>query len=120
MYKIELRLESNSFDGCRVFVSYVLFNTFRVWKVYYRSVNTSLLSTSGNRNFSFMGGLWRMKEEDVSETYDPGHLEGVVGVTFVVFDIADSEVEGILGADGDISEEESRIFERGCKRLSLR
>ena len=41
-------------------------------------------------------------------------LEGVVGVKvleFVVFDTEDSEVEGILGADGDISEEESRILE---------
>ena len=46
--------------------------------------------------------------------YDLGLLEGVVGVTlleFVVFDIEDSGVEGILGADGDISEEESRILE---------
>ena len=42
------------------------------------------------------------------------YLEGVVGVTlqeFVLFDIEDSEVEGILGADGDISEGESRILE---------
>ena len=46
--------------------------------------------------------------------YDLGLLEGVVGVTlleFVVFDTEDSEIEGTLGADGDISEEESRIFE---------
>ena len=53
-------------------------------------------------------------EEVVSETYDLGLLEGVVGVTlpeFVVFDTEDSGVEGILGADGDVSEEESRIFE---------
>ena len=28
-----------------------------------------------------------------------------------MFDIEDSGVEGILGADGDISEEESRILE---------
>ena len=57
-------------------------------------------------------------EEDVSETYDLGLLEGVVGVTLrelVVFDIEDSEVEGILGADGDISEEESRILEMGIQ-----
>ena len=50
----------------------------------------------------------------VSETYDLGLLEGVVGVTlleFVVFDTEDSGVEGILGADGDISEGESRIVE---------
>ena len=50
-----------------------------------------------------------MDEEDVSETYDLGLLEIVVGVTlreFVVFDIEDSGVEGILGADGDLSEEE--------------
>ena len=46
--------------------------------------------------------------------YDLGLLEGVVGVTlleFVVFDTEDTEIEGTLGADGDISEEESRIFE---------
>ena len=50
----------------------------------------------------------------VSETYDLGLLEGVVGVTildFVVFDTEDSGVEGKLGADGDISEGESRIVE---------
>ena len=28
VFKIELRLESNSFDSCRVFVIYVLFNSF--------------------------------------------------------------------------------------------
>ena len=58
-------------------------------------------------------------EEDVSETYDLGLLEGVVGVTlrgFVVFDIDDSEVEGIRGADGDISEE-SRILEMGFQQV---
>ena len=42
---------------------------------------------------SVIGGLWRIDEEDVSETYDLGLLlEGVVGVTlreFVVFDIED-------------------------------
>ena len=41
-------------------------------------------------------------------------LGGVIGVTlleFVVCDTEDSEVEGILGADGGISEEESRILE---------
>ena len=46
--------------------------------------------------------------------YDLGLLEGVVGVTlleFVVFDTEDSGVEGILGADGEISEGESRIVE---------
>ena len=46
--------------------------------------------------------------------YDLGLLEGVVGVTlleFVVFDTEDSGVEGILGADGEISEEGSRIVE---------
>ena len=50
----------------------------------------------------------------VSETYDLGLSEGVVGVTlldFVVFDTEDSGVEGILGADGDMSEGESRIVE---------
>ena len=46
--------------------------------------------------------------------YDLGLIEGVVGVTLlecVVFDIEDSVVEGILGADGDISEGGSRIVE---------
>ena len=50
----------------------------------------------------------------VSETYDLGLLEGVVGVTlleFVVFETEDSGVEGKLGADGVISEGESRIVE---------
>ena len=45
--------------------------------------------------------------------YDLGLLEGVVGVTlleFVVFDTEDSGVEGILGADGEISEGGSRIL----------
>ena len=63
---------------------------------------------------SVIGGLLRSDEDVVSETYDLGLLEGVVGVTlleFVVFDTEDSGVEGILGADGDISEEESRILE---------
>ena len=32
---------------------------------------------------------------------------------FVVFDIEDTGVEGILGADGDKSEEESRIKDPG-------
>ena len=56
---------------------------------------------------SVIGGLWRSGEDVVSETYDLGLLEGVVGVTlleFVLFDFEDSGVEGILGADGDISE----------------
>ena len=63
---------------------------------------------------SVIGGLRRSDEDVVSVTYDLGLLEGVVGVTlllFVVFDTEDSGVEGILGADGDISEEESRILE---------
>ena len=50
----------------------------------------------------------------VSEIYDLGLLEGVVGVTlleFVVLDTEDSVGEGILGADGDISEGGSRIVE---------
>ena len=34
-----------------------------------------------------------------------------------MFDIDDSEVEGILGADGDISEEESRILEMGFQQV---
>ena len=69
---------------------------------------------------SVIGSLWRRDEDDVSETYDLGLLEGVVGVTlreFVVFDIEDSGVEGILGADGDISEEESRILEMGFQQV---
>ena len=46
--------------------------------------------------------------------YDLGLLEGVVGVTlleFVVLDTEDSGVEGILGADGEISEGGPRIVE---------
>ena len=46
--------------------------------------------------------------------YDLDLLEGVVGVTlleFVVLDTEDSGVEGILGADGGISEGGSRIVE---------
>ena len=45
--------------------------------------------------------------------YDLGLLEGV-GVTLlelVVLDTEDSGGEGILGADGDISEGESRVVE---------
>ena len=63
---------------------------------------------------SVIGGLRRSDEEMVSEMYDLGLLEGVVGVTlleFVVFDTEGSGVEGILGADGDISEGGSRIVE---------
>ena len=63
---------------------------------------------------SVIGGLRRSEEEVVSEMYDLGLLEGVVGVTlleFVVFDTEDSGVEGILGADGEISEGGSRIVE---------
>ena len=63
---------------------------------------------------SVIGGLWKSDEDVVSETFDLGLLEGVVGVTlleFVVFDTEDSGVEGILGADGDISEEESSVLE---------
>ena len=69
---------------------------------------------------SVIGGLWRRDEDDVSKTYDLGLLEGVVGVTlreFVVFDVEDSGVEGILGADGDILEEESRILEMGFQQV---
>ena len=46
--------------------------------------------------------------------YDLDLLEGVVGVTLleiVVLDIEDSGGEGILGADGDISEGGSRVVE---------
>ena len=32
-----------------------------------------------------IGGLWRINEEDVSETYDFGRLEGVTGVTLRVW-----------------------------------
>ena len=67
---------------------------------------------------SVIGALLRSDEDVVSETYDLGLLERVEGVTlleFVVFDTEDSEVEGILGGDGDISEEESRILEMFSK-----
>ena len=63
---------------------------------------------------SVIGGLLRSEEEVVSEMYDLGLLEGVVEVTLlelVVLDTEDSGGEGILGADGDISEEESRVVE---------
>ena len=56
----------------------------------------------------------KSEEDVVSEMYDLGLLEGVVGVTlleFVVLDTEDSVREGILGADGDISEGGSRIVE---------
>ena len=46
--------------------------------------------------------------------YDLGLLEGVVGVTlleFVVLDTEDSGGEGILLANGDISEGGSRVVE---------
>ena len=45
--------------------------------------------------------------------YDLDLLEGVVGVTLLEFvlDTEDSGVEGILGADGGISEGGSRIVE---------
>ena len=45
--------------------------------------------------------------------YDLGLLEGVVGVTlleFVVFDTEDSGVEGILGADREISEKDPGLL----------
>ena len=42
---------------------------------------------------------------------------GVTLLEFVVFDIEDSEIEGILGADGDISEEESNILEMGFQQV---
>ena len=44
----------------------------------------------------------------------------MVGVTldeFVVLDTEDSGVEGILGADGDISEEESRILGKDVQQV---
>ena len=50
----------------------------------------------------------------VSEMYDLGLLEGVVGVTlleFVVLDTEDSGGQGTLGADGDISKGGSRVVE---------
>ena len=56
----------------------------------------------------------KREEEVVSEMYDLDLLEGVVGVTlleFVVLDTEDSGGEGILGADGDISEGGSRVVE---------
>ena len=56
--------------------------------------------------------------------YDLGLLEGVVGVTlleFVVFDTEDSGVEGILGADGEISEEDpglSKCFQQVILKIT--
>ena len=43
---------------------------------------------------------------------DLGRFEGVIGVTLlfvVVFETEDSGGEGILGAEGDVSDEESRL-----------
>ena len=45
--------------------------------------------------------------------WDLGRFEGVIGVTLlfvvVVFETEDSDGEGILGAEGDVSDEESRL-----------
>ena len=44
--------------------------------------------------------------------WDRGRFEGVIGVTLlvvVVFETEDSDGEGILGAEGDVSDEESRL-----------
>ena len=43
--------------------------------------------------------------------YDLDLLEGVVGVTLLEFVVLDSGGEGILRADGDISEGGSRVVE---------
>ena len=46
--------------------------------------------------------------------YDVGRLEGVTGVTLrvlVVVFVGDSILELILGAEGDVSEEEFRVLE---------
>ena len=47
-----------------------------------------------------------------SYMWDLGLFEGVIGVTLlfvVVFETEDSYGEGILGAEGDVSDEESRL-----------
>ena len=44
--------------------------------------------------------------------WDLGLFEGVIGVTLlfvVVFETEDSDGEGKLGAEGDVSDEESRL-----------
>ena len=44
--------------------------------------------------------------------WDLGRFEGVIGVTLlvvVVFETEDSDEEGILGAEGAVSDEESRL-----------
>ena len=44
--------------------------------------------------------------------WDLGRFEGVIGVTLlfvVVFETEDSDGEDILGAEGDVSDEESRL-----------
>ena len=44
--------------------------------------------------------------------WDLGRFEGVIGVTLlvlVVFETEDSDGEGILGAEGHVSDEESRL-----------
>ena len=44
--------------------------------------------------------------------WDLGRFEGVIGVTLlfvVVFETEDSDGEGILGAEGDVLDEESRL-----------
>ena len=44
--------------------------------------------------------------------WDLGRFEGVIGFTLlfvVVFETEDSDEEGILGAEGDVSDEESRL-----------
>ena len=44
--------------------------------------------------------------------WDLGRFEGVIGVTLlvvIVFETEDSDGEGILGAEGDVSDEESRL-----------
>ena len=44
--------------------------------------------------------------------WDLGRFEGVIGVTLlfvVVFETEDSDGEGILGAEGGVSDEESRL-----------
>ena len=49
--------------------------------------------------------------EDVSTIYELGLLEGVTRVTlrvWVVIVVWDKEVEGRLGAEGEVSEEDSR------------
>ena len=54
--------------------------------------------------------------------WDLGRFEGVIGVTLlfvVVFETEDSVGEGILGAEGDVSDEESRLEASLIRKLQI-